>query len=62
LVIGDLQLVIGDWRLVIDPLRRADCRLKNWYCNILRHQPATAIPAILGQAMIVENLPRTRRR
>jgi hypothetical protein len=27
--------------LVIDPPRRADCRLKNWYWNILRRQSAT---------------------
>jgi hypothetical protein len=40
-------------------LRIADCRLKNWYWNILRRQSAivnrkSAIPATLGQAMIAD--------
>jgi len=59
--------------LVIDPPRRADCRLKDWYCNILRRQSATGnrkspidnrkspIPAILGQATIAEILRKKRR-
>jgi hypothetical protein len=50
-----------DCRFVI-----ADCRLKNWYCNILRRQSAignrkSAIPASLGQHMIAEILRKKRR-